>query len=597
MIKKFEKYGIKLKQLLYRKTNFLFYYFIIYNLDHKKISDNAILNLEIVHDNDINDLDIYIKNSTAYDLVNRKKINISIKIPNPEQIMKDLLFNNIEYGSVHITDKKFEKEAINFDKDIIFVFDNKQFSKEVIEKCRQIYKQQKLTIFVPFVYLSELLLNCTSSTIKKEKEKIINNYGNICNLIFDEYLDTNNKIKSFYKKEMDDIGLYYDNKNDKLINYNVFSKNTEFNNNIMMEHLGIIYKFINNFTINPIENDINNMLNEVKKEILHIAKEGKINKSDINIKLVETRKFVMALKESRDTYYFKEINEMKKKYNNYNFVYITSDEISNCRCVLEKISSLNVYNTIPRYIIHIDNNKIILKLFNIYHKLTPNNYDIIKINEEINSGVILKHSKALISKIIVGGYNKKNINNKELITNIKNKNYDYLGNYVANMYDKIHDDCNFLYEDKFKTISEIAKNNNIYTDKINKIMDYFNELIYLYNNMDFNQLINNIKFGEEYHGIDIDFKMGLLKINEFYDEYKNLRKKEINKNDWEILYFITIFYHLIDFTNRKEDLEFYKYIFPEIFNYPIEEFTIMYNYLSYDNELNKKKELEEKMNE
>lgn len=565
-------------------------------MEYKKITDDVILNFEIIHDNE-NDLDIYTTNKTAYNFVNRKKINIITEISNPEQVMKELLFNNIKYGSLHITNEKFSSEAIDFDKNVIFVFDNKQFTKEVMEKCQKIYKQKKITLFIPFVYLSELLLNCTNSTIKKEKDKIISNYGEMCNLIFDDYIDSNNKIKSFYKKEIDDIGLYYDNKNDRLINYNIFSKNNDFDIDKIMEQLNLIYKFINNFNINPIEKDINSLLIDVKNEIIKLNKEYKINKSKNKKKIQEICKLVMALKESRDTYYFREINEMKKKYNNHNFVYITSDEISNCRCVLEKISSLNVYNTIPRYIIHINNDKVILKLFNIYHKFTSTNYDIIKINEEINSGVILKHSKALISKIIVGGLKKNIINNNELITNIKNKNYDFLSNYLVITDEKILDLCSFLYEDKFKTITEIAKNNRNYTDKINEVIKYFYELIYLYNNMNLYEFANNLKFTNEQNSYNNDFKLGLPQINNFYDKYKSIRKKEFNNKDWEILYFVIIFNYLVDFKNRKEDLDFYKYIFPEIFSYPVEEFIIMYNYFSYKYELKQQKELEDKMNE
>lgn len=564
-------------------------------MEYKKIYDDIILNLEIIHDND--DLSIYKKDNTAYDFINRKKFNIEIDIQNPEQVMKELLFHNIEYGSLHITNKNFENEAIGFNKNIIFVFDNKQFTKEVMGKCQKIYKQDKLTIFIPFIYLAELLLNNTNSTIKAEKEKIINEYGKICNLIFDDYYDYNNKVKDFYKKEIDNIGLYYNNKNDRLINYNDFSKNKEFNSDKIIDQINIIYKFINNFNINPSEKDINNLLNNVKNEITPIIKEKNIKNSQINDKLLNTYKFAIGIKESRDTYYMKEINKMKKKYNNHNFVYVAMDEISNCRCVLEKISSLNIYNTIPRYIIHIENNKVILKLFNIYHKLTPTNYDIIKINEEYNSGIILKNSKALISKIIVGGFRKNMINNQELEQMIKNKNYELIKNYIIDTDKKLRDLFYFLYEDKYKTIEEIAKKNNIYVDKVNNVIKILYELIYLYNSTALNELINNLKFTEDQYRINVDFKIGLSRIDEFYYKYKSIRNKEINKIDWEILYFVTIFEYYVDFKNRKKDLEFYKHIFPEIFNYPIEEFIILYNYLDYRKELEEKKELEDKMNE
>jgi hypothetical protein len=54
---------------------------------------------------------------------------------------------------------------------------------------------------------------------------LIEKYSALCNeVIIEEYFDEDNHLIDEFKKEADNIGLYYDDQNDKLINYNIFSK-------------------------------------------------------------------------------------------------------------------------------------------------------------------------------------------------------------------------------------------------------------------------------------------------------------------------------------------------------------------------------------
>lgn len=54
---------------------------------------------------------------------------------------------------------------------------------------------------------------------------MIEKYSALCNeVIIEEYFDEDNHLIDEFKKESDNIGLYYDDQNDKLINYNIFSK-------------------------------------------------------------------------------------------------------------------------------------------------------------------------------------------------------------------------------------------------------------------------------------------------------------------------------------------------------------------------------------
>ncbi len=54
---------------------------------------------------------------------------------------------------------------------------------------------------------------------------MIEKYSALCNeVIIEEYFDEDNHLIDEFKKEADNIGLYYDDQNDKLINYNIFSK-------------------------------------------------------------------------------------------------------------------------------------------------------------------------------------------------------------------------------------------------------------------------------------------------------------------------------------------------------------------------------------
>ena len=64
----------------------------------------------------------------------------------------------------------------------------------------------------------------------------------------------------------------------------------------------------------------------------------------------------------------------------------------------------------PRYICYIKNNNIYLKLFNIYHSFKSSKIDSeIKQYQEINSKIILKHSKAVMTKLISQKINGGNI--------------------------------------------------------------------------------------------------------------------------------------------------------------------------------------------
>ena len=269
------------------------------------------------------------------------------------------------------------------------------------------------------------------------------------------------------------------------------------------------------------------MNSAIKKYILDFKKyfttDGNIETFNIDIDITgdvfefinRLRTLIMSMKESRDIYYLIEIKEMMKKIDSAQFFFITSDEITNYRCILEKISTINIYNKVPRYIVNIKNKKIAIKLFNIFHNLVslsalsePTQRNIQK-TREYNNGLIMTQSKSLIIKNYKGGVIKnelKIINPTINITQLKmdskiqerlsfinKKDYKQIENFVIKSRHTFWDLTSF-FSDEYTTIEEITKQNPIYLTKIKQIKELFYDLIYLYDNISRQELINNLEY-------------------------------------------------------------------------------------------------------
>jgi len=196
-----------------------------------KINFNDILNLEFLHDN-INDIDIIKENGNCYDMINRKKIIIDTTISNPESLMKEFIFRNINYNNLKIINTPYENSIINddiiiFENTIIIVFDNMQLKTENIKIIKYIFKDKIIKIFIPFIFFAEQLLkNINADRIKSIIEKYKQKYSEYCDeIIIDNFFTEDGNLIDFYKKEAENIRFYFDNINNKLINYNVFSNN------------------------------------------------------------------------------------------------------------------------------------------------------------------------------------------------------------------------------------------------------------------------------------------------------------------------------------------------------------------------------------
>ncbi len=614
----------------------------------KKISFSDILNLEFLHDND-HDIDVIKGNENCVDTINRKKIIIDTTIKNPEQLMKENIFKNIDYNNLKITNTPYENNIIDNDnilfKDtIILVFDNMQLKSENIKLMKYIFKDKIIKIYIPFIFFAEQLLkNIIPDTIKSMIEKYKTKYSPYCNeLIIDNYFTADNNLIEFYKKEAEDIGFYFDNIDDKLINYNVFSNNNnvitagKINDNKkkdVMYQLNILYKYLKEIRIGDKRNKFNNYIYNLKKDFnLYFIEDNKI-KDDIDMtnKTIhdiynKIRAYIISMKEARDTYYLIEINKIKTKhiYNESQFFYITTDEITNCRCILEKISSINILGDVPRYIITINNNKIILKLFNIFQnliKITDTDNEIYKLIEnvrKINSQKILSNTKSLLIKEYIGGKLDLESKKVDLFTlnldkhNIfpqqtyKTMDYNKILYYIDDIENKRLKLFSVFYADNFKNIEEITKQNSIFIDTIKQANIIIDELINLYDTIEPIELIKNLKkidkryiFNEYTKDIDEYTDEQLIELDEIektpnisnflkhmesifikedYKKYKNIIKKTITSDNWKGIYCAWWLNIGLNYKYREESIKFYKYIFPKIFElYPIEYFIIMFN--------------------
>jgi hypothetical protein len=219
-----------------------------------ELTFNDILTLEFLHDNK-NDIDAIKNGDFCYNMIMRKKIEIDTSIKNPEQRMKEYIFKNINYDKLKIRNTDFSNNITNDDKiilkdTIILVFDNNQLHDENINLLKYIFKDKIIKIFIPFIFLSEQLLkNETPDRIKAKIDYYKLKFINSCNeIIVDNYFTDDNILNEFYIKESEDIGFVYDDIDDKLINYNIFS-NTNENKKMLKYQLNILYKYFNNINL------------------------------------------------------------------------------------------------------------------------------------------------------------------------------------------------------------------------------------------------------------------------------------------------------------------------------------------------------------
>lgn len=527
-----------------------------------KIELNDILQLEFLHDNP-DDLKIIKNGNLCCNMIERKHIIIDTSNNNPEEKMKELIFDNINYKDLKIRNSKLDNnitidDKVNFKDTIILVFDNMQLKSENIKMMKYIFKDKHIKIFIPFIFFAEQLLNNVKpykikQIIEHYKEKFVEYCDEI---IIDNYFTETNDLLDFYSIEAENIGFYYDDINDKLINYNIFSstnnliiKNQVINNENtkkkkqLIYQLNIVYKFLKKFKIGDKRQKIYKNIEMLKTKFeLYFIHNNKINENviiteDIYKLFIDIQTFIMSLKESRDTYYLKEIKSMMLKdiYIDSQFFYITTDEISNCRCIIEQISTINIYGDIPRYIITLRDNKVMLKLFNIFQnliKVTDTNNEIYKLIDnarKINSQQIINNSKNLLTKIYHGGLYRNNeqiininnifdkkidffklnldknikdfkykeaiyiMNEESQLKFIKNKNYMEILNYIKNIYSLNFKLCGNFDIDNYKTIEEITKQNPILLDTIKQFNQIFEELEFLYDTISPKELIKNLK--------------------------------------------------------------------------------------------------------
>ena len=600
------------------------------------IDDSYILNLEFLHDNK-HDMDYMKKNNNFFDTINQKDFNIYFtkiindknKNYNPESELKEKIFNNVTYGKISINDKKFKKDIID-NKKFIFVFDNKQLSKEYLNQILRIFENDiEYKIFIPFIFLAEQYIDNNTKSFNDYIKSLKKDYKNI--IIDNFYNDDNITLKEEYKIEADNIGFLFNK--EKLINFKPFSNKND-NHENFIEQIELLGEYITNYSnntnitfFNKIKN-LNHEIIKINEDILKIINDKKLNEPTKakNILALKNEYFnlknlVLSLKEARDTYYLSEINNIRNKIidninlSEYNFVYVTLDEISNSRCILNKISTINMLDGIPRYFAYINKkNHLILKLFSIFYKY------IIKINEEYkeiqknNAKLILDNGKSIIKKniienVILGGFIKnyniiKNTNNQKIdnpiyrniitikrmsspenqIKIIDDLDYEQIKLAIENFTKNGKIYLSTLFDNLKLTIINLHNSNNEYIIIKNKLKEIFIFLIYLHKKIDYNTLVDKINDDNEKYKISLDSKckifMNTIKyvkdecINIYNEHYKN-KIENINLDGIYILCFIDLFYSGINYQDKLESLE---YIMPEIFEqYPIYEYYKIIN--------------------
>lgn len=455
------------------------------------VDDNLILSLEYYHDNP--EFNKFLrKEQNFFDIINNKKINLTKFDTEPENILKEKLFQNIKYQNITLRDKKFKNEILlDPNEHFLLIFDNMQLHSDNVKLIGKIFFSDNYKIFVPSIYLFENLFS------KTKINKIISNINKLHNSIhISNPFDEQENIIPDKKIMARNIGIYKDNGKYNILNFNNISieKNKQ-NNNSIIKELENTKKYIEYY--NNIDNkDFYDLfLHDAYLEIQNILIENIIN-PNLTIqqfyKMTNTIKLILGTKETRDTYYIKEILEYINNNNQYKPIFITKDEISNIRGVLNKISSINIYPSIPRYFCYIHNDKLTVKLFSIFFDfLGKGDYEKNKYAE--NFKIITKESKSLITKILTGGYiNIDTTSLNKTLDFIKFINFSNSEKYIDN-FETIEDVKKYLISN-YEKVSYFS--DNIFDNK-NLIQDYISNNPELLKNIDeLKNILNNLLFIE-----------------------------------------------------------------------------------------------------
>lgn len=535
------------------------------------ITDDFIYNLELFHDNK-NIIELIQTQKYFYDTMNEKKVNVIKEIKEPEQIIKNLIFKDISYQKICFKNESLSNNIIKIgEQDFILIFDNMQLKKKKYRLVCDIILKKNCPIYIPFIYLAELSIGklididkiITNLKIKYESNIFVVNYKTI-----------NNKIKIKYKLLSEKIGLCFFGNKIRLINYQIFEKKlTEENKSKIIKELKLLNYYFSSidkqgsFFINILSEAYNQFINTFYTN--DILDENKLNlmTNATYENIITIRALIVSFKEARDTCYISEINDLAIKNFNFNMLYITTDEISCMRCILNKISTLNIFGDNIRYLCYVEKNnenyKLYLKLYNILHLL--NNEGLPEITNKYidNSDLILKESKSLISKIIYnfkGGFNTTEIKFTELKPK---KDLDYLKSYLSNFPNITNVFFMEFMNDLFKSVELFAIQDKEHLKKREQIYEIINTL----------EILDNQYTLDDYCNIDIEqnspiyyrFHRKMVCMKENKDDHeKFIGRKVINKNIlvcWFISEFIIFNYITIQVLNYIE-----KYFLPGIFD-------------------------------
>jgi len=438
---------------------------------------NAILNLELLHDIGKDRL----KSKNYIDMINLEEVPLTENIINdPEKYIKEHIIN-IDAKKSNVLDKFMtinnENNTIN-NLDLstyIAVYDNGTGG--------EITSKTLMNIFG---------ITQTEELFIKECEKRILHKSKISNSEFVE----NGKLKEKYLEEAIKIG-FDPIEMDSLINFKIFKdlELTAFDKKIDINYVNRnrkeyenIYKILSNieliirnckqyFTNHDLIKKIKNYDNisslfSITNTLKNILEDNETDDNIASTKITFTHitKLIFSMKEARDSYYFKEIKDLK----NDKIIFITGDELSAYRAILEGISVINYNMGIISFIAIIKDNNI---------NIIGNPFRMFSTNEHIENKYKNNNIKELLKKII---------NNPIIKLKFKNNN-KLEGGSKINI--DIENDCSIL-NDKLYTKEKIIR---YYDYFINKNDKYYEEVKYMFDI--FKNVSNYINTKEDYYEI------------------------------------------------------------------------------------------------
>jgi hypothetical protein len=160
--------------------------------------------------------------------------------------------------------------------------------------------------------------------------------------------------------------------------------------------------------------------------------------------------------------------------------------------------------------------------------------------------------------------------NKRIYRNIKK--------YILECFDRFNKIYNIFYKNEVDTIVKMTQNDEEIKELVRECNIMFENLMYLYDTIPYNDLYNNLFFSKHDNFYIMFTNRMKLQHTEEYEMFKKEIKSEIPLDKWRCIYIVWLMNCNIFFNRRYESYKLLKFLFPKLFEtYPIDDFFKLMN--------------------